>query len=148
MKIYINNFLRCRMLAYRHQYNARVSVSWNDSSAFLLTEPLTSSSVFLSPHSFIFSGRITTSDIWSYHKCAVCAGGYFFETEIIFADIGIRFSRPHNFLSAFYFINSWNGYMFPPLSPGHRQIHFIWNDLMMTWWKRSKHVVAWTVCKI
>lgn len=72
--------------------------------------------------------KITTSDIWSYHKCAGC--GHIFETQIIFADEGIRFCRPHNFLSAFHFINSWNGYMFPSLSPGYHQILFYmkWPD--------------------
>jgi hypothetical protein len=74
------------------------------------TEPLTSLSVFLSTivfhpqwWQFVTDAYSTKSQhlTCSCHKCAGCAGGHIFETKIIFADTGIRLSRPHNFLSAF-----------------------------------------------
>jgi hypothetical protein len=153
MKIYINNF--CGIVCWPTGINTTpqflliAQLSFNRTLDFFNRasfNPCLSSSV-AAVHNRCMLYKITTSDIWSYHKCA---SGHFFETKIIFADIGIRFSRPHNFISGFYLINSWNGYMVPPLLPDHHhQIHFIWNDLMtMIWWKRSKHVVVWTVHKI
>jgi hypothetical protein len=54
----------------------------------------------------------------------------------------------HVLLPVLQFANSSDNYMLRPLSPGHHPVISYKMYLMMTWWKRRKHVAVWTLYEI